>query len=84
MRHYKQTDNGYILGIGTGLGGEEITEEEYAEILEVIRSKPADTDGIGYRLKTDLTWEPYEVEPPEEDPELDDAEVLDILLGVSE
>ena len=84
MRFYKTIDNGYIISIGTGNGGEEITEQEYAEILSVIRNKPTPLDGHDYRLKTDLTWEAYEIDPPDPDPELDDAEALDILLGGEE
>ena len=80
MRYYKTTDNGYIIGVGTGNGGTEITEEEYNTILTAIHNKPPRTETTDYRLKTDLTWEPYEVEPePEPDPDLE--ELLDIILG---
>lgn len=80
MRHYKRIDSDYITMIGMGDGGVEITETEYDSILSVIRNKPEETALIGYRLKTDLTWEEYEKEPePEEEPTAD--EVLDILLG---
>lgn len=80
MRHYKRIDSDYITMIGTGNGGTEITENEYAEIMSILRNKPEETALIGYRLKTDLTWEEYEKEPePEEEPTAD--EVLDILLG---
>lgn len=78
MRYYKVISNEYILAIGTGNGGEEITKAEYNEILSVIQSRP--NNGYGYRLKTDLTWERYEL-PIEEDPELTEEETLDILLG---
>lgn len=66
MRHYKQIENGYILSIGTGPGGEEIAAEEYAQILDIIRSRPTAEAGYGYRLKADLTWELYELPPVEE------------------
>lgn len=79
MRYYKVIFNEYILAVGTGNGGEEITETEYNEIHSVIQNRPAQ-DGYGYRLKTDLTWEQYEL-PVEEDPELTEEEALDILLG---
>lgn len=84
MRYYKQTDSDYILAIGTGLGGIDITESEYNEILSVIQNKPQDTDTIGYRLKTDLTWESYEKEPePDPEPTDDDyATAGRILMGV--
>lgn len=81
MRHYKAIEGGYILAIGTGGGYEEITAAEYDEIMAVIQDKPAATDTTDYRLKTDLTWEAYQIEPPDPDPELDEAEALAIILG---
>lgn len=84
MRFYKQTSNHYIIAIGTGAGGTEITEAEYNAILAVIRNLPA-SEGKGYRLKTDLTWEAYDL-PPEPEPsdsdELSDAQALNMILGV--
>ena len=67
MRYYKQVENGYIVAIGTGGGGTETTAAEYDDILTVIHNKPAGTETIDYRLKTDLTWEQYQVEPPAPD-----------------
>ncbi|MBR2582695.1 MAG: hypothetical protein IKO83_01650 [Oscillospiraceae bacterium] len=84
MTYFKETNGGYILAIGTDTGGEEITEAEYDEIMAVIQTKPARTETTDYRLKADLTWEPYEVEPPDPDPELDGDDVLEILLGGAE
>lgn len=84
MTYFKETNGGYILAIGTDTGGEEITAAEYDELLGIIRSKPARTETTDYRLKEDLTWEPYEVEPPDPDPELDGDEALEILLGGAE
>ena len=84
MRYYKTIDSGYILGIGTGNGGTVITEAEYDEIMAVIRAKPADTETIGYRLKTDLTWEQYSIDPPDPDEDIEDAELLDIIMGGAE
>lgn len=80
---YKLISGDYIVAIGKGNIGERIAEEEYAEILAVIRTKPQRTETTDYRLKTDLTWEAYEVEPqPDpEDEEVDDSEALSILLG---
>ena len=80
MRFYKYIEENYILAIGTGNGGTEITESEYNEILTVIKNKPARTATVDYRLKTDLTWEEYEHEPDPE-PEPDAEEALSILLG---
>lgn len=84
MRYYKDIENGYIIAIGTGASGTEITETEYNEIMELIQSKPAETATPKYRLKTDLTWESYEVEPEPPSDEIDDSEALDIILGGAE
>ena len=75
MRYYKIADSGYIISIGTGSGGAEITEQEYVEILETIRNKPTARDGYDHRLKTDLTWEEYALPPVEPEP-LTDEEAL--------
>lgn len=66
MRYYKYIENGYLLSIGTGSGSEEITAEEYENILTIIKSRPTAEVGYGYRLKTDLTWELHELPPVEE------------------
>lgn len=86
MRYWKliSDDGFYIVSIGTGYGGTEITEEEYDTIMEVIHNA-SHAEGKGYRLRTDLTWEEYDLppEPPiEEEITLEDA--LDMLreLGV--
>lgn len=84
MKYYKQVINGFILSIGTGSGFTEITETEYNEILSVIHAKPPATETTDYRLREDLTWEAYEIEPPDPDPEINDSELLDILMGVTE
>ena len=83
MRFYKQTSDGYIISIGTGAGGTEITESEYNEIMSAIHSKPETTETLDYQLKDDLTWESFEVEPVT-DPDIDETEALDIILGGAE
>ena len=83
MRYNKQTSNNYILAIGTGYGGTEITEAEYNEIMAIIQNRPT-AEGKGYRLKTDLTWEEYGLPPvpePSDDDEISTDEALNILLG---
>ena len=83
MRYNKQTSNNYIIAIGTGYGGTEISEAEYNDIMAIIQSCPV-AEGKGYRLKTDLTWEAYDLPPvpePSDDDELSDTEALNILLG---
>ena len=68
MRFYKTVSDGYLVSVGIGSGGKEITASEYAEILATIRNKPTARDGFDYRLKTDLTWEEYELPPVEPEP----------------
>ena len=83
MRYYKIIDNGYILGIGTGAGGTEITQGEYDAIMSAIRVKPSDTGTIGYRLTTALTWESYEKEPVNTGlEEVDADEIASALEGI--
>lgn len=81
MRYYKNIENGYITAIGTGGGGTEITEAEYATIMSVIQSKPPRTETTDYHLKTDLIWEAYEREPDVPSDEIDDTEALRIITG---
>ena len=83
MRYNKQTSNNYILAIGTGYGGTEITEAEYNEIMAIIQNHPT-AEGKGYRLKADLTWEEYDLPPvpePSDDDEISNDEAINILLG---
>ena len=83
MRYNKQTSNNYILAIGTGYGGTEITEAEYNEIMAIIQNHPT-AEGKGYRLKADLTREEYDLPPmpePSDDDEISTVEALNILLG---
>lgn len=81
MRYYKKTEGSYIQAIGTGAGGDEITREEYENILSVILSCPSPEAGYAYRLKTDLTLELVELPPESKDPELSDSAALAIILG---
>ena len=77
---YKIVTNGIIAVIGTGNGGESITEAEYNHIKSMISNRPAAPAGFGYRLTESLEWELYEL-PIVEDEEIDDAEALEIILG---
>ncbi len=83
MRYYKQIENGYIISVGNGGAGEEITEDEYMAIMEAIADRPRDTETVGHKLRIDLTWEAYEMEPVGE-PDPTPEEILDILTGESE
>ncbi len=82
MRYYKSYDESYIATIGTGFGGTEITKTEYDEIMAVIQSRP-NGEGKGYRLRTDLTWEEYDLPPAivSDADELSTDEAMAILLG---
>ena len=47
MRYYAQyNDSGKLVAIGTGYGGEEITEAEYNALLSEIREKAALVDKL--------------------------------------
>lgn len=83
--YFKQLQNNYIIAIGTGAGGTEITKAEYDEIMAIIQNRPA-AEGKGYRLKTDLTWEAYDLPPkpePSDEDELSDSEALNVIMGVT-
>lgn len=82
--YFKVIFNNCILGVGIGNGGVQISQSEYEEITSIFRNRPVPTEGKGYRLKTDLTWEEYDLPEPSEDEEIDDSEALSILTGESE
>lgn len=83
MRYCKITENGYLVAIGTGAGGIEITEEEYNALLTHIRSCPEAPEGYGYRLKENLTWEIYKLPTvPDEEKEISGDELMTMLEGV--
>ncbi len=67
---------------GYSFKGRAITEEEYNEILDIIRNRPVAPEGYCCRLTDTLEWELCEAPDTEEaDPELTEAEALCILLG---
>lgn len=87
MRYFKVQNGEYIVAFGKGSYGDEITIEQYLQIQTALTAKPSPTETTDYLLKTDLTWESYEIDPPEPDHEPtveDKAEAYDILTGVSE
>ena len=81
MRYYKIINNGYLVAIGNGSGGEEIPEAEYNNLLSVIRNKPSAPEGYDYRLKADLSWELYELPFVPEDDEEATAEDYESALS---
>lgn len=77
----KIVNNGYIIGLSE-ITGEDISAAEKESILAAIESRPTPQSGYSYRLKTDLTWELYELQPePSDEDEISTDEALNILLG---
>lgn len=67
---YKYINDKFIIGVGTGTGGEEIAEKEYNSILEKINNRPEAPEGYSYRLTTAMKWvlcEVLKTEPTTED-----------------
>lgn len=58
---YKYISDKYIIGVGTGAGSEEISEQEYNNILDKINKRPEAPEGYSYRLTTAMEWELCEV-----------------------
>ena len=95
-RYYKQTDGMYILAVGVGAGGTEITKAEYNILLAEIRAKAQFVDDVYNGVKTlddvPAEWrdeiqrrvtERQEAEQAEpEETELEDAIAALNLLGV--
>ena len=95
-RYYKQTDGMYILAVGVGAGGTEITKAEYNTLLAEIRAKAQLVDDVYNGVKTlddvPVEWrdeiqqrvtERQEAEQAEpEETELEDAIAALKLLGV--
>ena len=76
-KYFKNIEGDYITSISTGCGQTEIDQEEYNEIMSIIRSRPTPEVGFDYRLRTDLTWETVEVEViPEDEVEISDDEFM--------
>ena len=70
MRYYKTIIDGYLVSVGTGTGGTEITESEYNDLLSIIHNRPTPQTGFDYKLKADsLEWELVELPPIEDDTE---------------
>lgn len=86
MRYYKTIIDGYLVSVGTGTGGTEITETEYNELLSIIHNRPTAPSGYDYRLKADtLEWELVELPPIDDtDEEATESDYIEALqdLGV--
>lgn len=53
---FKVISDGYILGVGIGSQGTEITQEEYDQITELMHNKPSDTEDTVYKLSESFEW----------------------------
>lgn len=62
MKYFVNNDENYIISISTGAGDKEITEKEYNELLQMIRTKPVKSEK-GYRLTLKKDWEEYDLIP---------------------
>lgn len=67
MRFYKIINNRFITFVGEGKGGIEISAEEYYQIMDMIKSKPAAPQGYDYYLTIDYLWQLVEI--PEDETE---------------
>lgn len=92
MRHYKMLNDGYLVAIGTGDGGTEITEAEYNTLLSEIREKAAlanqlyngeiTIDAVPAEWREDIQQRVDErLAEIDDDPDLTAEEALDIILG---
>lgn len=72
---YKYINDNFIIGVGTGSGGEEIAEKEYNSILEKINNRPEAPEGFSYRLTTAMEWVLCEV--PKTEPTAEE-EIIEI------
>lgn len=83
-RYYKKIVNGFISTIAKIQGnfdGEEITEEEYYDILEVLNSyESPNIRGKDYRLSSNLEWILVDIDPIDI-PDISDSEAINMLLN---
>lgn len=82
MRYYKVIEADYLVFIGVGNGGLEITETEYNKLLEIINNKPTAPIGYDYKLTKLLEWEKYELPPVVAEAEEEDYIAALEKLGV--
>lgn len=82
MNYFAIIKDGYIVAVGKGRAGVDITEKEYENITAAVVAMPTAPDGYVYRLRANgLEWELIEL-PPMPEPSVEDkAEAYDILMG---
>ena len=80
-KYFKNIEGDYLVAISTSTGNEEITKEEYENILSIIRSCPIPEPGSMYKLRADLSWELCDAPPVDEDT---DAMIEDYLAALAE
>lgn len=80
--YQKNTENGYIVSVVSGVSKGNIPESEYLNIRALISDAPEAPDGFGYRLRDDLTWELYQLPEPIDVPE--DATEVDYISALKE
>ena len=80
MQYYKIVNDEIVTSIGTinDDGDGNITAEEYAELLAMIRQMP---EGKAIHDNGDGTYS-YVDAPPIPEPDLEPDEIVDILMGV--
>ena len=86
MRKFKIILNGYLVCIGEGMSGIEISDDEYSTLYALMRDKPEAPEGYEYRINEQNEYKLVEVEPlPEPEPDDSDyAAVGKIFMGVIE
>lgn len=78
--YYEIDENRFVKEIGIGnKKGYEISAERYNAISESFRYCPMDTETYTHRLNIDIEWEAVPI--GEIDPDIDDTEALNIILG---
>lgn len=83
MRYYKIINNGYIEGVGIGCGGNEISKEEYINLLSMIKYPPEADEGCYFKLKEDLTREQHVIPViTDENDEISGDELMTIIKEV--
>lgn len=75
MRYFKVLDeDGYVMSVGIGVGGETISSIEYMKFQRCFNNKPSKY-GYEYKLNQNYTWKSFELDRSE----LSDEEVRKIF-----